>query len=183
MNRLWKKWQQLLETNPEEEGTLQIYINKYGDFRKLFNDAISTLQKLDNERPFKEKEIEKRKLEFNPYTESDAESLQSTEQSMSSPILPAAAVSTDIQPRIQHPLSTATQNLSFVDAPILSKQDLPVFEGNLLEFPEHWARFSTLVGDKPQLDGATKLSLLKSTLRGKALQTIKGYQLRQRIIP
>ncbi|RCN45768.1 peptidase family A16 [Ancylostoma caninum] len=64
--------------------------------------------------------------------------------------------------------------MSFVDASILSKLDLPQFERNPLEFPEYWARFSTLVGHKPQLDGATKFSLLKSTLRGRALQTIKG---------
>ncbi|KAK6021482.1 zinc knuckle, partial [Ostertagia ostertagi] len=69
-----------------------------------------------------------------------------------------------------------TSNVKHVirHASILSKLDLPIFEGNLLEFPEYWARFSTLIGDKPQLDGATKFSLLKSTLRGRALQTIKG---------
>ncbi|ETN83982.1 hypothetical protein NECAME_17305 [Necator americanus] len=84
---------------------------------------------------------------------------------------PTAVSSVQVHPPIQY---VETSNLSFVDASILSKLDLPVFEGNLLDFPEFWQRFSTVVGDKPQLDDATKFSLLKSTLRGCALQTIKG---------
>uniref|UniRef100_A0A0N4XAP5 DUF1758 domain-containing protein n=1 Tax=Haemonchus placei TaxID=6290 RepID=A0A0N4XAP5_HAEPC len=67
--------------------------------------------------------------------------------------------------------------LNFVDASILSKLDLPTFDGNLLDYPEFWARFTTLVDNKPQLDDTTKFSLLKSCLRGRALQAIQGLSL------
>ncbi|ETN82921.1 hypothetical protein NECAME_17607 [Necator americanus] len=87
---------------------------------------------------------------------------------------PTTIPTVNITPYIPDSQTTATSNISFVDASILSKLDLLLFEGNLLEFPDYWARFSTLVGDKPQLDGVTKFSLLKSTLRGRALHTIKG---------
>ncbi|KAK6031905.1 hypothetical protein OSTOST_01928 [Ostertagia ostertagi] len=72
--------------------------------------------------------------------------------------------------------TSATSNMSFVDASILSKLDLPVFEGSLLEFLKYWARFSTLVGDKPQLDDATKFSLLKFTLRVELYKQSKDWQ-------
>ncbi|KAK6735749.1 hypothetical protein RB195_018780 [Necator americanus] len=172
INRWWTNWQKLMESHPEEEGILHTNISKYGDFRELINDAVFTLQKLDNERPQIETELQRRQLQFEPYTESDADSLQSSEPSSTFPIpQPTAVSSVQVHPPIQH---VEPSNLSFVDASILSKLDLPVFEGNLLDFPEFWQRFSTVVGDKPQLDDATKFSLLKSTLRGCALQTIKG---------
>ncbi|KAK6763561.1 hypothetical protein RB195_024039 [Necator americanus] len=63
---------------------------------------------------------------------------------------------------------------NFVDASILSKLELPSFSGNLLEYPEFWARFSILAHDKAQLDNSTKFSLLKSCLHGEAHQSIKG---------
>lgn len=64
--------------------------------------------------------------------------------------------------------------MSFVDASILSRLDLPTFDGNLLEYPEFFSRYSTLIGNKTELDDTTKFSLLKSCLRGKALQSVQG---------
>ncbi|KAK5981418.1 RTR1-type domain-containing protein [Trichostrongylus colubriformis] len=64
--------------------------------------------------------------------------------------------------------------LNFVDASILTKLELPTFDGNLLEYPEFASRFATLVGNKTQRDNTTKFSLLKSCLRGRALQSIQG---------
>ncbi|KAK6027611.1 peptidase family A16 [Ostertagia ostertagi] len=64
--------------------------------------------------------------------------------------------------------------LNFVDASILSKLELPTFDGNILEYPEFSSRFATLVGNKVQLDDTTKFSLLKSCLRGRALHAIQG---------
>ncbi|KAK5976943.1 Tas retrotransposon peptidase A16, partial [Trichostrongylus colubriformis] len=173
VDRLWKQWIELIQGNPEEEAILQKYITKYGDFRLLLNDAISTLERLDQERQLIEAELRRRKIEFEPYIESDGDSQHSSEHPMAHQI-PHPAYVTTASPQIPTSQTPATSNMSFVDASILSKLDLPIFEGNLLEFPEYWARFSTLIGDKPQLDGATKFSLLKSTLRGRALQTIKG---------
>ncbi|EYC04282.1 hypothetical protein Y032_0089g2328 [Ancylostoma ceylanicum] len=139
------------------------------------NDAVSTLERLDHERPIAEEELKKRRLEFQQYTESDVESQRSSEYSTFHRASGTTAIPTvNMTSYVAAPQPATTANMSFVDASILSKLDLPLFEGNLLEFPEYWARFSTLVGDKPQLDGTTKFSLLKSTLRGRALQTIKG---------
>ncbi|PIO72021.1 peptidase family A16 [Teladorsagia circumcincta] len=64
--------------------------------------------------------------------------------------------------------------LNFVDASILSKLELPIFDGNILKYPEFSSRFATLVGNKVQLDDTTKFSLLKSSLRGRALHAIQG---------
>ncbi|KAK5985335.1 hypothetical protein GCK32_021813 [Trichostrongylus colubriformis] len=198
LDRLWKQWQLLIIANPEEDTLLQKYINKYGDFQEILENAVSVLQKLDKERPVIEEELTKRQLPFEPYEESDTDSQRSTEPATSHRLhkstthqssSPAATANIHYSTAIPHcdttplpriPSNVATSSpvqqssLSFVDASILSKLDLPMFDGNLLEFPEYWARFSTLVGNKSQLDGATKLSLLKSTLRGRALQTIQG---------
>ncbi|EPB74949.1 Pao retrotransposon peptidase [Ancylostoma ceylanicum] len=67
-----------------------------------------------------------------------------------------------------------TQNLNYFDASLLTRLDLPSFSGNLLEFPEFWARYHALIHCKTTLSGATKFSLLKSCLRGRALHTIDG---------
>ncbi|KAK6022547.1 peptidase family A16 [Ostertagia ostertagi] len=60
--------------------------------------------------------------------------------------------------------------------------ELPTFmtnghDGNILEFPEFSSRFATLVGNKEELDNTTKFSLLKSCLRGAALNSIQGLSL------
>ncbi|KAK6726403.1 hypothetical protein RB195_004617 [Necator americanus] len=72
-------------------------------------------------------------------------------------------------------IDQSSRNLcNFVDASLLSKVDLPMFSGSILEFLEFWERFSTLIGNKPHIDDATKFSLLKSSLKGKALHCIQG---------
>ncbi|CAJ0590444.1 unnamed protein product [Cylicocyclus nassatus] len=82
--------------------------------------------------------------------------------------------SSTVNPLMTNSLATNASLMNFVDASILSKLELPTFDGNLLEYPEFASRFATLVGDKTQLDDTTKFSLLKSCLRGRALQTIQG---------
>ncbi|KAK5977980.1 hypothetical protein GCK32_009170 [Trichostrongylus colubriformis] len=72
------------------------------------------------------------------------------------------------------PDSTSANLCNFVDASLLSKVDLPSFSGSILEFQEFWERFSTLVGNKPHINDATKFSLLKSSLKGRALHSIQG---------
>ncbi|VDP42707.1 unnamed protein product [Heligmosomoides polygyrus] len=75
------------------------------------------------------------------------------------------------------PLRDPTSTMSFVDASILSRLDLPTFDGNLLEYPEFFSRYSSLIGNKTELNDTTKFSLLKSCLRGKALQSVQGLAL------
>ncbi|VDL77601.1 unnamed protein product [Nippostrongylus brasiliensis] len=174
LNRLWKQWEELTKGNSKEDEVLKQYVTKYGDFRLLLNNAVSALERLDQERPLIEAELKKKKLDFEPYSESDVDSQRSSNLSSAHPTQPNTLPAIDTRTYMPPFQATDASNISFVDASILSKLDLPVFEGNLHESPEHWARFSTLVGGKPQLDGATKFSLLKSTLRGRALQSIKG---------
>ncbi|KAL6723969.1 hypothetical protein Aduo_018909 [Ancylostoma duodenale] len=89
-------------------------------------------------------------------------------------------------PHSHHPFNTSPNAvnapynnnslLNFIDASIISKMDLPTFDGNLLEFPEFASRFSTLVGNKAELDDTTKFSLLKTCLRRGASMPPKNYR-------
>ncbi|KAK6031209.1 peptidase family A16 [Ostertagia ostertagi] len=67
-----------------------------------------------------------------------------------------------------------TLQMNFLDAALLSRLDMPSFSGNLLDFPTFWSRYNALVHSKIDLSDATKFSLLKSCLRGQALQSIEG---------
>ncbi|KAK6727527.1 hypothetical protein RB195_005297 [Necator americanus] len=83
--------------------------------------------------------------------------------------------SSTTHPNATHPtIQQETQNLNYFDASLLTRLDLPSFTGNLLEFPEFWARYHALIHSKSTLSGATEFSLLKSCLKGRALQTIDG---------
>ncbi|VDP00971.1 unnamed protein product [Heligmosomoides polygyrus] len=56
-DRLWKQWQLLIASNPEGEEVLQKYVSKHGNFQEILNDAVSTPQKLDKERPLIKAEL------------------------------------------------------------------------------------------------------------------------------
>ncbi|KAK6730624.1 hypothetical protein RB195_007223 [Necator americanus] len=113
-----------MESHPEEEGILlfllyilHTYISKYCDFRELINDAVSTLQKLDDERPQIETQLQRRQLQFEPYTESEANSQQFSEPLSTFPIPQLTAVSSvQVHTPIQH---VEPSNLPFVDASTL----------------------------------------------------------------
>lgn len=47
------------------------------------------------------------------------------------------------------------------EASLLSKMELPIFDGYIFEFPEFSSKFATLVGNKAELDATTKFSALK----------------------
>ncbi|VDL82368.1 unnamed protein product [Nippostrongylus brasiliensis] len=81
VNRLWKQREELLKQNPDEEEILKQYITKYGDSRLLLNSAVSLLEQPDQERPLIGTELTKRKLDFEPYSESDADSQRSSDLS------------------------------------------------------------------------------------------------------
>ncbi|ETN87136.1 hypothetical protein NECAME_01295 [Necator americanus] len=122
LDRVRKQWQGLLRTNLEEEDILQQYITKYGDFRLLLNDAVSILERLDHERPLIENELRKRDLNFEPYTESDVDSQPSSEPStIHHASRPTTIPTVNMTPYIPDSQTTATANISFVDASILSK--------------------------------------------------------------
>ena len=55
----------------------------------------------------------------------------------------------------------------------LPKLELPTFNGNVLDWPDFWERFSTSV-DQQQLPDVAKFNYLKSRLNGSAAQVIDG---------
>uniref|UniRef100_A0A7I4YMD7 Nuclear pore protein n=1 Tax=Haemonchus contortus TaxID=6289 RepID=A0A7I4YMD7_HAECO len=67
--------------------------------------------------------------------------------------------------------------LNYFDASLLTRLELPSFAGNILEFPEFWAHYRALIHCKNTISDATKLSLLKTCLKGRALHAIDGLPL------
>ncbi|WKX90962.1 hypothetical protein Q1695_009644 [Nippostrongylus brasiliensis] len=65
-------------------------------------------------------------------------------------------------------------DFNYFDASLLARLELPSFSGDIFEFQEFWARYNTLIHSKRTISDATKFSLLKSCLRGRALHTIDG---------
>ncbi|KAK6018244.1 peptidase family A16 [Ostertagia ostertagi] len=86
-----------------------------------------------------------------------------------SPFLPTTTINDHPQP-----IANDNSNLNYFDASLLTRLELPSFAGNMLEFPEFWARYSALIHCKTTISDATKFSLLKSCLKGRALHTIDG---------
>ncbi|RCN35992.1 zinc knuckle [Ancylostoma caninum] len=174
IQELHMEWSAVRITDKKEEETYNEYINTYGDYSSTVQQAVDTLDNndelfnaIDVELSQRHLPVEARKDDLstvNPRHDADASVQHST-------IPPNKAAKTS-QVSIQ-PMDT----MNFVDASILSRLDLPTFDGNLLEFPEFFARFSALIGSKKQLDDTTKFSLLKSCLKGRALQSIHGLAL------
>ncbi|KAK5967328.1 hypothetical protein GCK32_008960 [Trichostrongylus colubriformis] len=173
LTQLHSEWQ-LLQNDRAERTVFDEYISKYGDYREIISSSAKQLEQLDLLMNEIDKSYPERNLPV-PSNSSGADSYDNTgtdrelhERPRHQPchFLPRPEVCSNNQ--------STMHLLNFVDASILSKLELPTFDGNLLEYPEFSARFATLVGDKPQLDNVTKLSLLKSCLRGRALQSIEG---------
>ncbi|KAK5979635.1 hypothetical protein GCK32_004042 [Trichostrongylus colubriformis] len=159
--RLHTEWFIAQEDDPNEALEFTQYLERYGDSTKTIQGAVSALDNSDNLLNRLDVEIAKRHIptRSDEYEENPQQPLQAQQQANN-------------QPRQK---STFTTN--FVDASIVSKLDLPSFNGNLLEYLEFFARFSTLIGDKTELDDATEFFLLKSCLRGRALHSIEGLAL------
>ncbi|KAK6736071.1 hypothetical protein RB195_019007 [Necator americanus] len=186
LEQLHQNWISLIAANKEEETVFSQYIDKYGDYRTTLQDAVPVLEKMDTALDAIEEEFKKRQFPlpgFIPTTPATSEASSLDSQS------PKARQQNDISTPVtlqneqlaspHHPRSKmidqSSRNLcNFVDASLLSKVDLPMFSCSILEFPEFWERFSTLIGNKPHIDDATKFSLLKSSLKGKALHCIQS---------
>ncbi|CAJ0595361.1 unnamed protein product [Cylicocyclus nassatus] len=164
--KLHDDWTTLQDSNPLEQKVFEDYITKYGDYRTDIALAVNNLEQFDAVLNVLDAEYVKREL--HPPSESDGTLADNDDDSG------------DNLRRQNRRVTRATVSapdaslLNFVDASILTKLDLPTFDGNLLDYPEFSARFATLVANKTQLDDTTKFSLLKSCLRGRALQSIQG---------
>lgn len=169
----------------QRTSTFNNFIEKYGDYRTTLATAVPVLEKMDILFNAIDDELTKRHLPLPGPTPSPSDAL-SLESNTSKPLYqysdvptapPAHAMITTIErdPNSNTIVSPLSNNLcNFVDASLLSKIDLPLFSGSILEFQEFWERFCTLIGNKPHIDDATKFSLLKSSLRGKALHCVQG---------
>ncbi|XGW03095.1 hypothetical protein V3C99_014808 [Haemonchus contortus] len=170
ISKLNDEWITLQDSNKEEQEIFNEYISKYGDYRESITTSVLQLESLDTLLNAIDQQYTKRNIHV-PSDLSDATSLD--DYGNDSTPARRAAIHHVHQPTATH-LSPDFSLLNFVDAYILTKMELTTFDGNLLEYPEFSARFATLVGNKPQLDNTTKFCLLKSCLRGRALQSIQG---------
>ncbi|CAJ0602625.1 unnamed protein product [Cylicocyclus nassatus] len=168
ITKLDEEWTTLQKSNSDEQKVFNEYLGKYGDYRLIIVDAVKNLEDLDSLLNTVDQEYAKRHLALSSVSsESNTPDEESGWNRENRPLLQNSS-QTPIIPRTDPSL------MNFVDASILSKLELPTFDGNLLDYPEFSSRFATLVGNKLQLDDTTKFSLLKSCLRGKALHVIQG---------
>ncbi|CAJ0606012.1 unnamed protein product [Cylicocyclus nassatus] len=163
--KLHDEWTTLQDSNPLEQKVFEDYITKNGGYRADIALAVNNLEQFDAILNVLDAEYVKREL--HPPSESDGTHAEDDEVHSDSLANQRGCLT--------HPATSAPDAslLNFVDASILTKLDLPTFDGNLLDYPKFNARFSTLVANKIQLDDTTKFSLLKSCLRGRALQSIQ----------
>ncbi|KAK6761932.1 hypothetical protein RB195_022866 [Necator americanus] len=176
ITKLHDEWIVIQQSDPHKLKVFDEYVSKYGDYRTSITEAVNQLEEMDVLLNTMDEEFTRRNLSipsdsFNtsPEEEHDHTWLNRTEAATTT----MRTTSRDKSIGSQVP-ATNSSLLNFVDASILSKLELPTFDGNLLDYPEFASRFATLVGNKTQLDDTTKLSLLKSCLRGRALQSIQG---------
>ncbi|KAK6026028.1 Pao retrotransposon peptidase [Ostertagia ostertagi] len=173
ITKLHDEWTILQQSVATETTNFDEYIAKYGDYRESITAAVNQLEQLDYLMNALDHEYSKRNLHI-PSDSSDTASHDDNERHWN-------PTSASVHQSGMIPFSSALHPdptlLNFVDASILSKLELPTFDGNLLDYPEFWARFATLVDNKSQLDDTTKFSLLKSCLRGRALQSVQGLSL------
>ncbi|CAJ0588946.1 unnamed protein product [Cylicocyclus nassatus] len=163
ITKLDEEWNALQQASPEEQQVLADYLKKYGDYHVTVADAVKQLETLDVLLNSIDQEFTRRHLTLLSISSETHTPDEDQPWNRGTNLhVPAISQPTDVS------------LLNFVDASILSKLELPTFDGNLLDYPELQSRFATLVGNKVQLDDTTKFSLLKSCLRGKALQVIQG---------
>ncbi|VDK76366.1 unnamed protein product, partial [Cylicostephanus goldi] len=167
IRKLDEEWTILQKSIPDEQQIYDEYVKKYGDYHIVIAEAVKNLENMDALLNTIDQECSTRRLSLSsatsePNTPEDETNWNTGNRtSHNTPQIP-----------INHAADASLMN--FVDASIVSKLELPTFDGNLLDYPEFSSRFATLVGNKIQLDDTTKFSLLKSCLRGKALHVIQG---------
>ncbi|EPB78661.1 Pao retrotransposon peptidase [Ancylostoma ceylanicum] len=179
---LHDEWTALQQSDPRESKQFDEYITKYGDYRTSVTQAVTQLEELDLLLNEVDNEFRGRDLSVssdsseNPVSNGrfDVKSSQQDDQPLASQMPHPQRPPFSTSPNAVHAPYTNNALLNFVDASILSKMELPTFDGNMLEFPEFASRFATLVGNKAELDDTTKFSLLKSCLRGRASHAIQG---------
>ncbi|RCN31371.1 peptidase family A16 [Ancylostoma caninum] len=180
LENLNETWSKLMAENNDEVKIFHDYIEKYGDYRSELNDAIKILEQIDTYDMLILEALEKRGISHElerdgriPQQNQD-KNVQRADDTHRDGTAYVLQNRNDFLSSRHHSISREDAHLNYFDASLLSRLDLPSFSGNLIEFPEFWSRFHTLVHSKTSLSGATKFSLLKSCLRGRALQCIEG---------
>ncbi|VDL78115.1 unnamed protein product [Nippostrongylus brasiliensis] len=171
LEKLNDNWTQLMTADNNEVAVFYEYIGKYGDYRIGINAAIEILKTIDTHESLIIGHLAQQGVNYK------FESICPNDQRQEADNHHSINELSNSQRHIT-PQSTTTQRgnteLNYFDASLLSRLDLPSFSGNLIEFPEFWSRYNTLVHSKTSLSAATKFSLLKSCLRGRKLQCVEG---------
>ncbi|KAK6009150.1 hypothetical protein OSTOST_25951 [Ostertagia ostertagi] len=161
----------------DEVAVFNEYIAKYGDYRSDITKAIEILERIDMHEILiaehlahqgidcEPKQLSSQQPQINNVQQGDNYNSRSLYANQLHANSPYATSQLDRHENSQ---------FNYFDASLLSRLDLPSFSGNLIEFPEFWSRYNTLVHSKTSLSGATKFSLLKSCLKGRALQCVEG---------
>ncbi|KAL6730065.1 hypothetical protein Aduo_001061 [Ancylostoma duodenale] len=171
---LHDEWTALQQSDPRETEQFDECITKYGDYRTSVTQAVTQLDELDLLLNEVDNEFRGRDLSVssdsseNPVSNGrfdvnlpfDVKSSRQDDQSLASQMPHPQRHSFNPSPNAVNAPYNNNSLLNFVDASILSKMELPTFDGNMLEFPEFASRFATLVGNKAELDDTTKFSLL-----------------------
>ncbi|KAK5985435.1 hypothetical protein GCK32_016974 [Trichostrongylus colubriformis] len=179
IQQLHDSWSAARNADPKEEEVYDNYIKKYGDYTNIVQEAVITLESVDGILNAVDMEFIERHIQIPADTNGNTSSVRNdSSELLNNTHLNSEKIHSSPNTR-QHDQSSgqAAATMNFVDASILSRLDLSTFDGNPLEYAEYFARFSALIGDKKQLDDATKFSLLKSCLKGRALQSIQGLAL------
>ncbi|EYB90112.1 hypothetical protein Y032_0223g2662 [Ancylostoma ceylanicum] len=171
------EWSAARVADKKEEEIYNEYINTYGDYSSTVQQAVDALDNNDELFNAIDVELGQRHLPIEApkddlKTDNIRRDADANAQKSAIPPINVAEISQANMLNMQ-----TVEIMNFGDASILSRLDLPTFDGNLLEFPEFFARFTALIGSKKQLDDTTKFSLLKSCLKGRALQSIQGLAL------
>ncbi|KAK6765379.1 hypothetical protein RB195_025340 [Necator americanus] len=178
LNEIWSK---LIAENIDEVKIFNDFIEKYGDYRIELSDAIKILEQIDANYALILEALEKRGISHE-FKRDDYLLQQNRDENVQraddlhtnrAPTYVLQNQNDFLSSRHQA-VSREKAHLNYFDASLIWRVDLPSFSGSLIEFPEFWSRFHSLVHSKMSLSGATKFSLFKSCLRERALECIES---------
>ncbi|KAK6020832.1 hypothetical protein OSTOST_13508 [Ostertagia ostertagi] len=132
LQSLRDNWTVLQQSDANEKRIFEDYIGKYGDYRGIIADTVTHLEQCDELLNFIDKRYARQKL--NPPSDSSDASRDNHDthrQPRSHEIRKTATLHSIANSYHRHPIAaTDSTLLNFVDASILTKLELPTFDGN-----------------------------------------------------
>ncbi|KAJ1360280.1 hypothetical protein KIN20_019210 [Parelaphostrongylus tenuis] len=133
------QWQPLLDSSGDERDRFDLFIAAHGDYRETIGTSVTLLENLDLLLNSLHSEVLKRGLQIL----SDASVRASGRNVPVAREEPQPEASS--APAANYVVPHDNSLLNFDDASILSKLELPSFDGNLLDSPEFSERFATFL--------------------------------------